>query len=42
VHLDAAALERLTGWIDRYRLDAERNYRRLDGLLAASEDTDKT
>ena len=42
VHLDAAALERLTGWIDRYRLDAERNYRRLDGLLAATEDTDKT
>ena len=35
VHLDAAALEHLTSWIDRYRLDAERNYRRLDGLLAA-------
>ncbi|WP_102141172.1 ArsR/SmtB family transcription factor [Mycobacterium hubeiense] len=35
VHLDAAALERLTAWIDRYRLDAERNYRRLDALLAA-------
>jgi DNA-binding transcriptional ArsR family regulator len=34
VHLDAAALERLTGWLDRYRLDAERNYRRLDALLA--------
>jgi DNA-binding transcriptional ArsR family regulator len=34
VHLDAAALERLTSWIDRYRLDAERNYRRLDALLA--------
>jgi DNA-binding transcriptional ArsR family regulator len=33
VHLDAAALERLTSWIDRYRLDAERNYRRLDHLL---------
>jgi DNA-binding transcriptional ArsR family regulator len=41
VHLDAAALERLTGWIDRYRLDAERNYRRLDGLLVATENTDK-
>ena len=27
VHLDAAALERLTAWIDRYRLDAERSYR---------------
>ena len=35
VHLDSAALERLTEWIDKYRLDAERNYRRLDGLLAA-------
>jgi DNA-binding transcriptional ArsR family regulator len=33
VHLDAAALESLTAWIDRYRLDAERNYRRLDALL---------
>jgi DNA-binding transcriptional ArsR family regulator len=33
VHLDAAALEQLTAWIDRYRLDAERNYRRLDRLL---------
>ena len=37
VHLDAAALERLTSWIDRYRLDAERNYRRLDDLLATIE-----
>ena len=35
VHLDSAALEQLTEWIDKYRLDAERNYRRLDGLLAA-------
>lgn len=35
VHLDAAALEKLTSWIDRYRLDAERNYRQLDELLAA-------
>ncbi|GAB2458628.1 ArsR/SmtB family transcription factor [Jatrophihabitans fulvus] len=33
-HLDAGALERLTSWIDRYRLDAERHYRRLDALLA--------
>jgi DNA-binding transcriptional ArsR family regulator len=35
VHLDAAALERLTGWIDQYRLSAERQYRRLDTVLAA-------
>ncbi|MFV1362224.1 ArsR/SmtB family transcription factor [Mycolicibacterium elephantis] len=38
VHLDAAALERLTAWIDRYRLDAERSYRRLDTLLASLPD----
>lgn len=36
VHLDPAALERLTAWIDRYRLQAEAAYRRLDALLAAS------
>lgn len=41
VHLDAAALEGLTAWIDRYRLDAERSYRQLDALLAAMTDTDK-
>ncbi|MBV9091893.1 MAG: winged helix-turn-helix transcriptional regulator [Mycobacteriaceae bacterium] len=34
VHLDPAALESLTAWIDGYRLTAERNYRRLDALLA--------
>ena len=33
VHLDAAALERLTAWIDQYRLIAEGRYRRLDALL---------
>jgi DNA-binding transcriptional ArsR family regulator len=33
VHLDPAALERLTGWIDRYRLDVESSYRRLDAIL---------
>ena len=42
VHLDAAALEALTSWIDRYRLDAERNYRRLDGLLAAMTENTAT
>lgn len=36
VHLDAAALERLTSWIDRYRLEAEARYRRLDAVLAAA------
>ncbi|MGO4536546.1 ArsR/SmtB family transcription factor [Leifsonia sp. 2MCAF36] len=33
VHLEAAALERLTSWIDRYRLEAEARYRRLDAVL---------
>jgi len=33
VHLDPAALERLTAWIDRYRLLAEDRYRRLDAVL---------
>src|SRR6201990_2654836 len=41
VHLDAAALEGLTTWIDRYRLDAERSYRQLDALLVATTDTHK-
>src|SRR6201995_4496198 len=41
VHLDAAALENLTAWIDRYRLDAERNYRRLDALLATIKEKEK-
>src|SRR5947208_16145500 len=39
VHLDAAALERLTAWIDRYRLIAEASYRQLDAVLAAMSDT---
>src|ERR1700759_4546926 len=41
VHLDAAALERLTAWIDRYRLPAERNYRPLDGPLAGTAEPDQ-
>jgi len=36
VHLDAAALEELTAWIDKYRLIAERRFRLLDELLAES------
>src|ERR1700750_835058 len=42
VHLDAAALEQLTAWIDRYRLDAERSYRQLDALLATMTHTEGT
>lgn len=33
VHLDAAALERLTSWIDGYRLAHEQRFRRLDAVL---------
>ncbi len=33
VHLDPAALERLTAWIDRYRLIHEQQFRNLDALL---------
>lgn len=33
VHLDAARLEALTAWIDRYRLMHEQQYRALDSLL---------
>jgi DNA-binding transcriptional ArsR family regulator len=34
VHLDAAGLEALTAWIDRYRLIHEQRFRNLDALLA--------
>lgn len=39
VHLDPAALERLTAWIDRYRLVAEDRFRRLDALLGSTTAT---
>jgi len=32
-HLDPAALEALTSWIDNYRLIAERQHRALDAVL---------
>lgn len=41
VHLEAAALERLTAWIDRYRLIAEERYRLLDALLESITDTEE-
>jgi DNA-binding transcriptional ArsR family regulator len=40
VHLEPAALERLTAWIDRYRLFAEDRFRQLDSLLQAMTDAD--
>ncbi len=42
VHLDPAALERLTAWIDRYRLIAEDRFRRLDAVLEDLVDPDHT
>src|ERR1700716_2972094 len=41
VHLDPAALERLTAWLDRYRLIAEQRYRHLDALLDSMHHTEK-
>jgi len=35
VHLNPAALEGLTAWIDTYRLIHEQQFRRLDALLGA-------
>jgi DNA-binding transcriptional ArsR family regulator len=42
VHLDPAALEHLTAWIDRYRLVHEQAYRRLDALLTSPTVADST
>ena len=39
VHLDAAGLEALTAWIDRYRLLHEQRFRRLDAVLAPADTT---
>ena len=39
VHLDPAALEALTAWIDRYRLIHEQQFRSLDALLADGRGT---
>ena len=37
-HLNAETLEALTAWIDRYRLVAESQFRRLDALLNSTTD----
>jgi DNA-binding transcriptional ArsR family regulator len=42
VHLRPAALEELTSWIDRYRLDAERRFRTLDALLERQTQKDRS
>ncbi|WP_350348999.1 metalloregulator ArsR/SmtB family transcription factor [Agromyces sp. G08B096] len=38
VHLNAATLEALTAWIDRYRLIHEQRFRALDALLGTIAD----
>ena len=40
-HLDPAALEALTAWIDTYRLVAERQFRRLDDVLTTMKAGEK-
>jgi len=37
VHLDSAQLEAMTAWIDRYRMQHEEQYRRLDAVLEDME-----
>lgn len=41
VHLDAARLEELTAWIDKYRIIHEQQFRKLDALLATSKEEEK-
>ena len=40
VHLEAEVLDLMTGWIERYRRQAEVRYQRLDGVLAALSETE--
>ena len=37
-HLVPAALEALTSWIDEYRLETERRFRRMEALLQREKD----
>lgn len=39
VHLEAARLEAMTAWIDRYRLVAEQRFRSLDAVLERTTST---
>jgi DNA-binding transcriptional ArsR family regulator len=39
VHLEPSQLERLTAWLDNYRLETERRFRALDALLASPTGT---
>ncbi|MFC7596944.1 ArsR/SmtB family transcription factor [Terrabacter sp. GCM10028922] len=42
VHLEAARLEAMTAWIDRYRLVAEQRFRSLDAVLERTAATPST
>lgn len=42
VHLEAAVFDLMTQWIERYRMQAEERYRRLDAVLAAMDDAEST
>jgi DNA-binding transcriptional ArsR family regulator len=40
-HLNPVALEALTSWIDNYRLDTERAFRRLDAILGTPKENER-
>lgn len=40
-HLNPSALEKLTSWIDAYRLTAERQFRRIDAILETVKEQEK-
>jgi DNA-binding transcriptional ArsR family regulator len=40
VHLEAEVFDLMTKWIERYRLEAEARYQRLDAVLAELNDAD--
>jgi DNA-binding transcriptional ArsR family regulator len=42
VHLEAEVFDLMTAWIERYRLQAQARYERLDALLAAMDDENGT
>jgi DNA-binding transcriptional ArsR family regulator len=41
-HLEAEIFDLMTKWIERYRLEAERRYQRLDAVLADMQDDEQT
>ena len=41
-HLEAEVFELMTGWIDRYRKQAEERFRRLDAVLVRLDDEHTT